>query len=227
MLTHLPTQDRILLCATLLHIPRISLIFSLGTELEQHCMTPNTAFPTITHVSSVLKRVSTFWGHTDRWGHATDEPHFPTVHYCACPLTVPHCAVCSIGTCLPGAGCVETDLWLVQAGSRQHPASSPAPAQQVPTSPPPPTPTSIHHPHPATLVKVSYSILVHIIISDFSRVGNTISSSLLYAMFVLFQIYRAAMVGPVLARPLYNRSPPRVAAGLGRDAPWDAFPGRR
>ena len=183
-----PGQD-IVVCNSFAHTKNQP-HFSLGTELEQHCMTPNTVFPTNTHVSSVLKRVPTFWGHTDRWGHATDEPHFPTVHYCACPLTVPHCAVCSIATCLPGAGCVETDLWLVQAG-RQHPASSPAPAQQVPTSPPPPTPTSIHHPHPATLVKVSYSILIHIIISDFSPVGNTISSSLLYAMFVLFQIYRA------------------------------------
>ena len=133
MLTHLPTQDRILLCATFLHIPRISLLFCWGTELEQHCMTPNTAFPiTSTHVSSVLKSINFLWLHRQMGTHYRRSPSSHCALLCLsphCPLTVPHCSsLCSIGTCLPGAGCVETDLcWCRQcqlAASRQQQPSS-------------------------------------------------------------------------------------------------------
>ena len=117
--------------------------FSLGTELEQHCMTPNNVFPTNTHVFSVLKRVPTFCGHTDRWGHTTDEPHFPTVHYCACPLTVPslfltvQCAVLALVSLVPG-------VWRLTCGWCRLAVGSIPPAAQLQHNRSPP---SHHHPH--------------------------------------------------------------------------------
>ena len=155
MLTHLPTQDRILLCATFLHIPRISLLFCWGTELEQHCMTPNTAFPiTSTHVSSVLKSINFLWLHRQMGTHYRRAPSSHCALLCLsphCPLTVPHCAVLALVSLVPGVW----RLTCAGAGSAswQHPASSsPARAQQVPTIPshhlhPPPSPSSLSQPH--------------------------------------------------------------------------------
>ena len=154
MLTHLPTQDRILLCATFLHIPRTSLLFCWGTELEQHCMTPNTAFPiTSTHVSSVLKSINFLWLHRQMGTHCRRAPSSHFALLCLsphCPLTV--FSVCSIG-CLPGAGCVETDLcWCRQcqlaASRQQQPSSSTTGPHHTITPPPsPPSPSSLSQPH--------------------------------------------------------------------------------
>ena len=166
MLTHLPTQDRILLCATFLHIPRTSLLFSLGTELEQHCMTPNTAFPiTSTHVSSVLKSINFLWLHRQMGTHYRRAPSSHCALLCLsphCPLTVPHCAVLALVSLVPGVW----RLTCAGAGSAswQHPASSsPARAQQVhhhTTSIP-----HLHHPasasHTGESFRQQYSILVH------------------------------------------------------------------
>ena len=168
MLTHLPTQDRILLCATFLHIPRTSLLFCWGTELEQHCMTPNTAFPiTSTHVSSVLKCINFLWPHRQMGTHYRRAPS----SHCALLCLSPHySSLCSIGTCLPGAGCVETDLcWCRQcqlaASRQQQPSSSTTGPHHTIT--PPPSPTFTIQPQPATLVKVSDSNTAYWFIDNF------------------------------------------------------------
>ena len=146
--------------------------FCWGTELEQHCMTPNTAFPiTSTHVSSVLKSINFLWLHRQMGTHYRRAPSSHCALLCLsphCPLTV--FSVCSIGTCLPGAGCVETDLcWCRQcqlaASRQQQPSSSTTGPHHTIT--PPPSPTFTIQPQPATLVKVSDSNTPYWFIDNF------------------------------------------------------------
>ena len=88
-------------------------------------------------------------------------PIFPLCTIVPVPSLSPHCSsLCSIGTCLPGAGCVETDLcWCRQcqlaASRQQQPSSSTTGPHHTIT--PPPSPTFTIQPQPATLVKVSDS----------------------------------------------------------------------
>ena len=195
--------------------------YRAGTTLydTKHCISNNQ------HTRVFSAQVYQFSGATQTEGDTLQTSSiFPLCTIVPVPSLFPtvQCAVLPLVSLVPG-------VWRLTCGWCRLAVGSIPPAAQLQhnRSPPSHHHPHLHHPQPATLVKVSYSILIHIIISDFALVGNTISSSLLYAMFVLFQIYRAAMVGPVLVRPLYNRSPPRVAAGPRRDAPWDAFPGRR
>ena len=93
-------------------------------------------------------------------------PIFPLCTIVPVPSLSPHCSsLCSIGTCLPGAGCVETDLcWCRQcqlaASRQQQPSSSTTGPHHHTTSIP-----HLHHPasasHTGESFRQQYSILVH------------------------------------------------------------------